>query len=500
MADVESLELKIIGNASGATKSLNALISTLEKLEKVSAGGCGLTAVTKGLENLEKVAVNGCGLTAVSKEMKDIKTATADGLGLSKVTKELGNLKKATTNGAGLSNVNSQLSKMKNLNTQTNNSNLASALSFGKMATKVTLLYHSLTRVANVLSSWITESMDYTENLNLFTVAMGEYADSAMDYANTVSEVMGIDTSDWIRNQGVFMTLATGFGVAGDRAATMSQQLTQLGYDISSFYNISVEDAMQKLQSGISGELEPLRRLGYDLSQAKLEATALSLGIDKTVSSMTQAEKAQLRYYAIMNQVTTAHGDMARTLEAPANQMRIFKAQLTQAARALGNIFIPILNAVIPYAIAATKVIRILANAIANLFGFSLPEVDYSSVSSLGDSAGYASDELDEATKKAGKLKKILLGIDELNVLSDSSSGSSGTDSVGGGDFDFDLPTYDFLGEATDSRISQIVDVKIFQSLFQIFRIASTSFFVIMKNFHFRCFHINSLNPSNNFI
>ena len=172
---------------------------------------------------------------------------------------------------------------------------------------------------------------------------------------------MGIDPSEWMRNQGVFNTLLTGFGVAADKSALMSKNLTQLGYDLSSFFNISFAESMQKLQSGISGELEPLRRLGYDLSQAKLEAIALSLGIDRSVSSMTQAEKAQLRYYAILTQVTTAQGDMARTLSAPANQLRILQAEATQAARALGNIFIPALNAVLPYAIAFLKVIRIVS-------------------------------------------------------------------------------------------------------------------------------------------
>ena len=184
----------------------------------------------------------------------------------------------------------------------------------------------------------ITKSNEYQENLNLFTVAMGEYVQEAFDYGQAVSEVLGIDLSDWIRNQGVFNTLLTGFGDTAERAALMSKNLTQLGYDLSSFFNISVEDAMQKLQSGISGELEPLRRLGYDLSQARLEAVALSLGIDKSVMSMTQAEKAELRYYAIMTQVTTAQGDLARTLESPANQLRILSAQFNMAARSIGNI------------------------------------------------------------------------------------------------------------------------------------------------------------------
>lgn len=117
--------------------------------------------------------------------------------------------------------------------------------------------------------------------MNLFSVAMGKYAESARNYAQEVANVMGIDPGSWMRYQGIFQTLATGFGVAGDRAAVMSQQLTQLGYDISSFYNIDVEAAMLKLQSGLSGELEPLRRIGYDLSQARLEAEALSLGIQR---------------------------------------------------------------------------------------------------------------------------------------------------------------------------------------------------------------------------
>ena len=395
MADVESLELQVKGNATGATRSVNNLIKTLEKLEKATAGGCGLGSVSY------------------------------------------------------------EMGKLKNLNIGLASATKSTGASFAKLATKVTAAWIALRKGSQMIASWITESNEYVENLNLFTVSMGEYAASAKEYAETVGEIMGIDPSAWMRNQGLFMTLATGFGVAGDRAATMSQQLTQLGYDLSSFFNISVEEAMQKLKSGFAGELEPLRNLGYDLSQAKLEAIALSLGIDKAVSSMTQAEKAQLRYYAIMTQVTTAQGDMSRTLDAPANQLRILKAQVTQAARALGNIFIPILNAVLPYAIALAKVIRILANAIAGLFGFALPEVDFGGVSA---GAGEVGDEFEEAAGSAAKLKKILLGIDELNVMPDPSSGGGGSDAGGGGDFDFEVPTYDFIGDAVSDRVNEIVE------------------------------------------
>lgn len=394
MASVESLELQIVGDAQNAQKSLDALIKTLERLK----------AATKG----------GCGLSTVSKEMHKVSDSE---------------------------------SKVSSANTK-------SAKSFVNLSAKITVAAVALKKAGQIISSWIKESNDYVENLNLFTVAMGEYAESAQTYAETVSDAMGIDPSDWMRNQGVFMTLGSGFGMATDRAAKMSQQLTQLGYDLSSFFNISVADSMQKLQSGISGELEPLRRLGYDLSQAKLEAIALSLGIDKAVSSMTQAEKAELRYYAIMTQVTTAQGDMSRTLDAPANQLRILSAQATQAARSLGNIFIPALNAVLPYAIAFLKVIREIANNLANLFGFSLPEIDYSGVNGLASGSEDASDALDEAADSAKKLKKTLLGIDELNVLSDKNSSGSSEDGTGGS-FDFALPEYDFMGDVS-KRVDKV--------------------------------------------
>lgn len=326
----------------------------------------------------------------------------------------------------------------------------------GLKALNVAAVAITFRKIGHFIAQAVTESNKYQEDLNLFTVALGQYAAEAQNYAEKVSDVMGIDPAQWLRNQGVFNTLLTGFGDTAERAQLMSQNLTQLGYDISSFFNISIEDAMQKLQSGISGELEPLRRLGYDLSQARLEQTALNLGVKESVANMTQAEKAELRYYAIMTQVTTAQGDMARTLEAPANQLRILQAQLTQAARAIGNIFIPSLNAILPYAIAVVQVIREIANALANLAGFKLTEVDYSGVNNAAVGAGSLADNLDDAAGAAKKLKQYTAGFDELNVFAPNTGSGSGAGAGGAGGFDFDLPTYDFLGDAVQTRIGEI--------------------------------------------
>lgn len=311
---------------------------------------------------------------------------------------------------------------------------------------------------AKLLGIAITKSSQYTEDLNLFTVSMGEYAEEAYNYAQKVSEVMGIDPAEWMRNQGVFNTIISGFGVAGDKAAFMSKNLTQLGYDLASFYNLDFASAMQKVQSGIAGELEPMRRLGYDLSVARLEQERLNLGIDKSVSSMTQAEKSQLRYYAMMTQVTQVQGDMARTLEQPANMLRVLKAQLEQAARAIGNLFIPILTKVLPIAIAVASALREIIAAIASLFGVTLQAPDWGdSFGGATAGSGAIADNMDSAAGSAKELKKYLAGFDELNVLPDQNQGggSGGSAGGGGGDLGIDLPGYDFLENAVGNKIDE---------------------------------------------
>lgn len=337
--------------------------------------------------------------------------------------------------------------------------NNTASTSYINLWAKLRMARAAVMSMARVIASWITESNSYIENLNLFTASMGEYTEQAKAYAEQVADIMGIDPGEWMRNQGVFMTITKGFGVASDRAYLMSKNLTQLGYDLSSFFNISFEDSMQKLTSGISGELEPLRRLGYDLSVARLQQEAYNLGIDKSVIKMTQAEKAQLRYYAIMTQVTTAQGDMARTLNAPANQLRILKSQVVQVARALGNVFIPILNVVLPYLIAFAKVLRMVINLIGKFVGFTLPEIDYSGISAGSDAVGDLADSEGDATKAAKKLKNALLGIDELNVISpnDDSSSGSGSGIATGSDLGFELPEYDFLDNAINQKVEDLV-------------------------------------------
>lgn len=484
---IDELQIEIQSSATDATASIERLSNTLSKLRTVTRGGVGLTAVSKQFERF-KSAIGSLGdpsakiesivsalrpletigksnLGSALNQLKKIPEITAN-LQSEKIAEFAGKIQEVTAAvsplatemekvSRGFALLPSRVQRVINANARLTSSNTMAAFSFNMVAIKAKIVLSVVNRIGSIIGNWIQASSEYVENLNLFSVAMGKYAGSAKEFAENASELLGIDPSDWMRNQGVFMTLLTGFGVINDKAALMSQNLTQLGYDISSFFNISVEDAMQKLQSGIAGELEPLRRLGYDLSQAKLEAVALALGIEKNVSEMTQAEKAYLRYYAILTQVTTAQGDMARTLESPNNQLRILQAQVQQLTRALGNVFIPLLNKVLPYAIAFVRVLRDVANTIGTIVGFTLPEVDYSGIGQIGSDAGDAADAVDELDKNTKKLTKTLLKFDELNVIN---SGDL-TDAVEDikDIININLPTYDFLSELSENKITKIV-------------------------------------------
>lgn len=490
-----SIDELIIGIDSDASKALQGLKSMVDTLNQVSTptetAVKSLRKLKKVLEAINGLSVNVKGLSELTNALKEM--SEFDISNLKKLPNALKKLSEVDIASLvpqiqALADAMKPLSQVmkdiaagyaalpKNIRAYVNAANSAQSatqkklLTFAQLYIKLRLIFNVFRTAANAVSEFVDAANTYIEDMNLFSVAMGRYAESARNYATEVANVMGIDPGAWMRYQGVFQTLATGFGVAGDRAAVMSQQLTQLGYDISSFYNIDIEAAMLKLQSGLSGELEPLRRIGYDLSQARLEAEALSLGIQKNFSDMTQAEKAYLRYYAILTQVTQAQGDMSRTLDAPSNQLRILKEQAAQAARALGEIFIPALNAILPYAIAVMHVIRDLASEIAAAFGFEMPKVDYSDLSTsvgitdnLSDGMEDVADGIDHANTSAKKFSRTLAGFDQLNIVGSVSGGGAGSggasiDTSGGG-FDLNklpLPTYDFIGDSVSERVAAI--------------------------------------------
>lgn len=511
--ELDSLEIQVKSSAGQAVSGIDALGASLERLKKITKGGVGLTTVKNQLEKVNsalsglkidagKIGALANGLNQLSQVQK------ASGLSsvanaLSKITKITESLDEQQLSSfaaqmqrvadavrplatemqkvaSGFAAFPIRIQKIISANSGLATSNMRSAKSFNILGTGITSLqakfgiYYALfQRVASIMGGWVRESNNYVENLNLFNVAMGEAASTAYDYAYAVKDALGIDPSEWMRNQGVFKQITAGFGVVEEKANLMSKNLTQIGYDISSFFNISIEEAMQKVQSGISGELEPLRRLGYALDQATLQEIAYEHGIKQKITTMNQAQKSQLRYLAIMQQSENVMGDMARTIQTPANAMRILNQQMTQLARALGNLLIPFLQKVIPWVQAFVEVLTEAIQALAVLVGFELPTIDYSSLGGISGSAEEAEDSIGGATSAAKELRRALLGIDELTILEPTNTGSSGGGaSVGSGDLGLDLPEYDFLAgltEQTDElkeKLKPLLDI--------ILRIAST--------------------------
>ena len=358
------------------------------------------------------------------------------------------NLRKAANEVDNLSNKNKKIQETSNLL-----SKLSSALKIGTIVA-------GIKSVSSTIGKFVNLSNDYIENLNLFNVSMGSMAGTAKEFVDNFSDVLGVDPSNVMRYTGIFNTLAEGFGIADEEAYTMSKNLTQLSYDMSSFLNIPIEEAMQKVKSGFSGEIEPMRAVGVALDEASLQETAYALGIDKKVSAMTRAQKTELLYYQMMQRTTVMQGDMARTLLQPANALRVLQQQFTQLGRAIGNIFIPILTALIPYIQVIVKWLTAAAQAIANALGF---EIDTSAWGSVADTTTDISSGIDNignsADKTTKKLNKMLAPFDELNVIDfgDNSSYGSGIKDVGvGGTLGIPLPDYDATEGAVTKNLDEI--------------------------------------------
>lgn len=321
----------------------------------------------------------------------------------------------------------------------------------------------SIVAISQTLGKAIAKYSEYVEDINLFSVAMGDFADKGAELADRMQGLLGVDSGQTMKYMALFQNLTTSFGVAGDRAYILSSNLTQLGYDLASFHNLSIEESFQKLQAAISGELEPIRRLGVDISNARLQQELYNLGINKSINSLSQADKAQLRYIAIMKQTTNAQMDMGRTLNTPANQMRILKSQVEQLAKAIGAVLIPVVNAILPPMIAVVKVVQTVISAIARLFGAQVKWADFKNeaTAATGGASAGLNNMANSAAKAAKQTRDLIGGFDELNVAQDNSSSGSGSGDAGTGGSvlgGIDLSGYDMFGQLAESKVTEWVD------------------------------------------
>ena len=415
-------------------------------------------AVTVDQLNIELTADSKKASSAIQQLAKDLERLKGSLGPLANMNVKVSNSFNQTTK-----NIQKTSNTMKDVATKTEKTGKSFQKFTDKLAqniSKTRTLTGAFMSAARTMANWFNESNEYIETLNLFNVTMGEGAEEARKFAENVSNAMGIDIAEWMQYQGTFKNLTAGFGVASDKANIMSQNLTQLSYDMSSFFNTDVETAFDKLSSAMSGQVKGLREFGIDTTVASLQEYALAKGIDASVRSMSQAEKSLLRYNYIMEKSVIMQGDMARTIITPANSLRILNAQLTQMKRALGNIISVVAVKFIPYVQAMVQIITEAATALAKFFNFELPKIDYSSLGG-GFSSDFedAEESLDGVSGKIKKIKKQLMGFDELNIINnpdtDSGSGSSGA-SGGGAGLNLDPLQYNFLEGLETSKLDEI--------------------------------------------
>ena len=349
------------------------------------------------------------------------------------ITAETSGLKKE------LDSLKTQLSKTEKTVTKTTGG-IKKALSSLTKGFTATAIVYGLIKVGKQA---VQTASDLQEVQNVVEVSFGSMSAEVDKFAENALKKFGLSKLSAKQFASTFMAMSNGMGIAAEAGKNMSLNLTALAGDLASFRNVEQDVAFTALKSVFTGETETLKQFGIVMTEANLEAYALSQGITKSYNAMSQAEKVALRYSFVLNATKGAQGDFARTSNNWANQVRILKEQFKELAGIIGNGLLKVLQ---PLIILLNKVLGLaisVANSLSQAFGGKKIKESSTSVSNMasgmGDIASGAEDTssgLESADKSAKKLKRTLAGFDQLNVLSnpDSGSTSSGAGGAGGGD------------------------------------------------------------------
>lgn len=475
-------------NMNESAKGIRAVGNALNRISNVNIGNIDFTGLSSKMESLRKGIAPISSISDSSmKGLRGVSSAINSIAKIPSITKKLDAktlddfsevCKKVASSISPLSSKLDKVggsfsalpSKIKSAISSTNrlsSANNKASASFAKLASQLEAIKNraaqlvSLKAIASYLANAVAKFNDFYEATDLFNNAMGELSGQATELINKMESLLGIDPTEAMTNIATIQSLATSFGLASDKAYILSKNLTQLSYDESSYWNKDIATTFTAIASAISGELEPIRRLGVDLSQARLQQELLALGFNKQVSSLSQADKAVLRYIAIMKQTTNIQGNLAQTISSPANLVRILKSEISQLAKAVGQLLYPAFKAILPVLIAAVDLIKEFVVSLASVFGQKIEFTDFSKTQKDIGGVSDAMDDTADATKAAAKAAKdYTMGFDELNIIDPSqNSGSSGSGSGGAtGNLlgDVDLSQYDMFKDYAGSAVDEI--------------------------------------------
>lgn len=474
------------------TDSLDTKVNKLrEDLKQLKADGFGFgdTAFDKTYQQLNEA----------EKELAEYKARLTES---ETSTRSFGNTLKSAATGFS-----SFISKMKNagaatLNFAKNVRNMKSPLTiaFGQISklgsgvAKLYFKYAMLSRVAGALGKVLGVSSDYIEEYNYFQKAIDKiaqenkgnykkygyddaksYADSFQDRLTTLTGKMtgykpdkggnlidtgaaslGLDITQVTNFEAQVAQMTNSVGMMGEASVATSKAMTMLAGDMSSLTNMPLDTVMKNFSSGLSGAAMAVKKYGMDISVAALQETALGLGVKKNVSDMTQAEKEYLRVITMLQQSKVAWGDLADTINQPANQFRMLKSNIKQCGLMLSRLFMPAIEKILPWLNAMTMAVKDLMKHIGDLFGLKFESLGNSSSDTsdtyddVSDSADSAADSINDAADAQKKFNKQLQGFDKLNNMTTSDTTSSSSNS--------DSSSSDTSGVLSDALINAVED------------------------------------------
>lgn len=422
--------------------ALRNLFNTMALAPQLSTGTIQMTTALGNLASVgAKAAQTAGGLGALAAELKKfmqvMATAPQVSQNVIQMTHALANLAAQGSRTASASRgIQNSFSGM-------GNSAKSARKHIWSLASAVGKLYAAFWAAQRVLSGFkkaIDISSDLTEVQNVVVNTFGQYTDQLEQFSKTSIKMYGMSELSAKQTAGRFQAMGLAMGAPVKDMSDMSIQLTALSADLASFYNISQEESSRKLWSIFTGETEPMRAFGIDLTNATLKEYAMKKGLDANISSMTQLEKTMLRYQYVMDNTKNVQGDFARTSQTWANQLRVLQEQIEMVAGVWGNAFVNMLKPLIQALNKALSAVYAFSekvvNALGAIFGWKL-EIQKVFISDDYEGAAGAADDMASGTKKAAKaakdLKTHLLGIDELNVVEpDKDTGTNGGGGSGG--------------------------------------------------------------------
>lgn len=418
-------QMNKIGELKFDMTNMSSLVTSISRLGSVASG--------RAVNNIPLLADN---LKYLFETLSKAPNVSAN---IIRMTEALANLAKTgASSGRAATSLGKSLNIFSGSANKAKSSSFSLAAAFGKLYASYWLLFRAFSKIKDAID--ISSSL--TEVENVVRTTFGNYEKLIQDFSKTSIQDFGMLELTAKQVASRFQAMGTAMGFSQGKMADMSLQLTKLTADMASFYDMEQSDVARNLQAVFTGETEPLRKYGLDLTQATLKEWAMKQGLDADISSMTQAEKTMLRYQYVMANTAAAQGDFARTSDTWANQIRILKQSFEQLAAIIGGAlinafkpFVRTLNAVMQKVIAFATTVT---NALGSIFGWKFEISAGGLADDWSDAAGSAADIADstgQAAKNVEKMNKGLRAFDELNLITtpDNSSGSGSGGSGGGG-------------------------------------------------------------------